>query len=124
MREANLTVPLIESDRGSNQFSLTVLMHNLFDKQDIEWLKSFKDYNLSDEEARTLIVIREMGRLPMPIIEQLMPWIPNSKWPFTTAARSRPFRAKGRREYYLLRSHSKVIDRGDGLIGSPYNSVI
>ncbi len=63
MREANLTVPLIESDRGSNQFSLAVLMHNLFDKQDIEWLKSFKDYNLLDEEARTLIVIREMGAI-------------------------------------------------------------
>ncbi|MCX6991509.1 MAG: putative DNA binding domain-containing protein [Chlamydiae bacterium] len=63
MREANLTVPLIESDQGSNQFSLTVLMHNLFDKQDIEWLKSFKDCNLIDEEARTLIVIREMGAI-------------------------------------------------------------
>ena len=63
MREANLTVPLIESDRESNQFSLTVLMHNLFDKQDVEWLKSFKDYNLLDEEARTLIVIREVGAI-------------------------------------------------------------
>ncbi len=61
MRGANLTVPLIESDRGTNQFTLTFLTHHLFDKQDIEWLKFFKDYNLSDEDARTLIVIREMG---------------------------------------------------------------
>lgn len=57
------TVPLIESDRGTNQFTLTFLTHHLFDKQDIEWLKSFKDYNLSNEEARMLIVIREMGAI-------------------------------------------------------------
>ncbi len=63
MREANLTVPLIESDRGSNQFTLTFLTHHLFDKQDIEWLGHFKDFNLSNEEARTLIVIREMGAI-------------------------------------------------------------
>lgn len=29
MREANLTVPLIETDRGSNQFTLTFLTHHL-----------------------------------------------------------------------------------------------
>ena len=63
MRGANLTVPLIESDRGTNQFTLTFLTHHLFDKQDIEWLKFFKDYNLSDEDARTLIVVREMGAI-------------------------------------------------------------
>jgi ATP-dependent DNA helicase RecG len=63
MRGANLTVPLIESDRGTNQFTLTFLTHHLFDKQDIEWLKFFKDYNLSDEDAHTLIVVREMGAI-------------------------------------------------------------
>ena len=63
MRGANLTVPLIETDRGTNQFTLTFLTHHLFDKQDIEWLSHFKDCHLSDEEARTLIVIREMGAI-------------------------------------------------------------
>ena len=63
MREANLTVPLIETDRGTNQFTLTFLTHHLFDKQDIEWLGHFKEFNLTNEEARTLIVIREMGAI-------------------------------------------------------------
>ncbi len=63
MQEANLTVPLIETDRGKNQFTLTFLTHHLFDKQDIEWLGHFKEFNLTNEEARTLIVIREMGAI-------------------------------------------------------------
>jgi ATP-dependent DNA helicase RecG len=63
MKKANLSVPLIESDRASNLFVLTLLPHHLFDQQDIEWLKSFKVHNLSDEEARTLIIIREKGSI-------------------------------------------------------------
>jgi ATP-dependent DNA helicase RecG len=63
MKKANLSVPLIESDRASNLFVLTLLPHHLFDNQDIQWLQSFKDHNLTDEEARTLIIIREKGSI-------------------------------------------------------------
>lgn len=63
MKKANLSVPLIESDRSSNLFVLTLLPHHLFDKEDIQWLQSFKQHNLTDEEARTLIVIREKGAI-------------------------------------------------------------
>jgi ATP-dependent DNA helicase RecG len=63
MKKANLSVPLIESDRASNLFVLTLLPHHLFDSQDIQWLQSFKDHHLNDEEARTLIIIREKGSI-------------------------------------------------------------
>jgi ATP-dependent DNA helicase RecG len=63
MRKANLSVPLIESDRSSNLFVLTLLPHHLFNSQDIQWLQSFKDHNLTDEEARTLIIVREKGSI-------------------------------------------------------------
>ena len=63
MKKVNLSVPLIESDRAGNLFVLTLLPHHLFDKKDLEWLSLFKEYNLSDEEARTLIIIREMGAI-------------------------------------------------------------
>ena len=63
MKKANLSVPLIESDRSSNLFVLTLLPHHLFNKQDIQWLQHFKQHNLTDEEARTLIVIREKGAI-------------------------------------------------------------
>ena len=63
MRKANLSVPLIESDRSSNLFILTLLPHHLFDRRDIQWLQSFKELNLTDEEARTLIILREKGAI-------------------------------------------------------------
>jgi len=63
MKKANLSVPLIESDRASNLFVLTLLPHHLFDSRDIQWLQSFKDHHLNDEEARTLIIIREKGSI-------------------------------------------------------------
>jgi ATP-dependent DNA helicase RecG len=63
MRKANLSVPLIASDRSSNLFVLTLLPHHLFDSQDVQWLQSFKDHHLTNEEARTLIVIREKGSI-------------------------------------------------------------
>jgi ATP-dependent DNA helicase RecG len=47
MRKANLSVPLIQSDRSSNQFVLTLLPHHLFDKRDIEW-----DLSLLDQKGR------------------------------------------------------------------------
>lgn len=63
MQQANLSVPLFESNRSSNTFVLTLLSHHLFGKSDIEWLKGLKDFNLSDENARALIVLREMGAI-------------------------------------------------------------
>ena len=61
MRKANLSVPLIESNRSANLFVLTLLSHHLFTKEHIKWLSQFKDLNLTDEEARTLMIIREKG---------------------------------------------------------------
>ena len=63
MREANLSVPFFESDRSANKFTLTLLTHHFFDEKDIQWLKNFKDLDLTDEEARTLIVVREIGAI-------------------------------------------------------------
>lgn len=63
MRKANLSIPLLESDRAKNSFVITLLTHHLFNQDDIKWLGKFKAYNLTDDEARTLIVIREMGAL-------------------------------------------------------------
>ena len=52
-----------KSDRTSNLFVLTLLPHHLFDSQDIQWLQSFKDHNLTNEEPRTFIIIRERGAI-------------------------------------------------------------
>jgi ATP-dependent DNA helicase RecG len=61
MKEANLSVPLFESDREGNKFVLTLLSHHFFNEKDLQWLKLFSNFNLSTEEARTLLMVREMG---------------------------------------------------------------
>jgi len=63
MKEANLSVPLFESDRAGNKFVLTLLCHHFFDEKDLQWLKLFSEFALSSEEARALLVVREMGAI-------------------------------------------------------------
>lgn len=61
MDTANLTSPLIVSDRKKDEFTLRLLVHHLLGEQDIKWLGRFKDCNLHSDEAKALIVLREMG---------------------------------------------------------------
>jgi len=63
MEQANLTHPLFESDRERDEFTVRLLVVHLLSEEDWEWLGQFKDCNLSDDEARALIVLREIGAL-------------------------------------------------------------
>lgn len=63
MNEANLSVPLFESDREGNKFVLTLLSHHFFNENDLQWLKLFSEFELSSEEARALLIVREMGAI-------------------------------------------------------------
>ena len=61
MEEAGLTPPLFESDRGRDTFVATYLFHHFLSPGDVRWLAHFKDMDLSNEEARALIFVREAG---------------------------------------------------------------
>jgi ATP-dependent DNA helicase RecG len=61
MRKANLTIPLFESSLEKDNFIVKLLVHHLFGPEDIEWLTQFKHCSLSNNEARALIVLREIG---------------------------------------------------------------
>jgi len=63
MDQANLTHPLFESDRERDEFTVRLLVLHLLGPEDWKWLGRFKDCNLSDDEARALIVLREIGAL-------------------------------------------------------------
>jgi len=63
MQEANLSVPLFESDRAGNKFILTLLSHHFFNEKDLQWLKLFSEFALTSEEARALLIVREMGAI-------------------------------------------------------------
>ena len=63
MATANLTAPFFESDRETDNFTATLLFHHLLNEGDVQWLAQFKDCNLADDEARALIVLREVGAM-------------------------------------------------------------
>jgi len=61
MLEANLSLPFFYSNRDQDKFQITLFSHNLFDEETVQWLSQFKEYNLTDEETKTLVVLREQG---------------------------------------------------------------
>lgn len=63
MADANLTDPLFESDHVRSEFAVRLLTHHLLGEEDWAWLSRFKAHNLSDDEARALVVLRELGAL-------------------------------------------------------------
>lgn len=63
MEQANLTQPLFESDRDRDEFTVRLLVMHLLSPADWEWLKQFRDCNLENDDARALIVVRELGAI-------------------------------------------------------------
>ncbi|MEQ1437998.1 ATP-binding protein [Fontimonas sp. SYSU GA230001] len=60
---AGLAPPLIESDRGQDQFVLRLFFHHFLGPADLAWLARFKTLHLSEADARALVVAREVGVL-------------------------------------------------------------
>lgn len=63
MEEAGLTPPLFESDRARDQFVARYFFHHFLGADDVAWLAQFKDAQLSGDEAKALIVVREAGAI-------------------------------------------------------------
>ncbi len=63
MAQAGLTPPLFESDRGNDQFVARYFFHHFLGADDLAWLAQFKDAQLSPDEAKALIVVREAGAI-------------------------------------------------------------
>lgn len=113
MEAAGLAPPLFESDRGQDQFVTQFLFHHFLGEDDIRWLARFKDLNLSDEEARALIVAREAGVIDNATFRAL-----NKVDPLTASAALRRLRDAG-----LLNQHGRgsatYYQPTDKLIGTP-----
>ncbi|WP_282756233.1 ATP-binding protein [Desulfuromonas thiophila] len=63
MIQHNLLPPTFESDRRPDQFVATFLFHHFLGSEDIVWLRSLTSEPLSDEEARALVFVREVGAI-------------------------------------------------------------
>ncbi len=61
--QAGLAPPLFESDRGQDLFVARFLFHHFLGEEDLRWLARFKELNLSDADARAIVVARENGAI-------------------------------------------------------------
>jgi ATP-dependent DNA helicase RecG len=63
LTQANLSPPTFESDRDKDTFVVTFLFHHFLSPEDIQWLGNFSDLELSEDEQRALIFVREVGAI-------------------------------------------------------------
>jgi ATP-dependent DNA helicase RecG len=63
MQAAHLVPPTFESSRENNEFVSRLLLHHFLDAHDLEWLKQFERYGLSDIQKQALIFVREVGAI-------------------------------------------------------------
>jgi ATP-dependent DNA helicase RecG len=63
MRKANLSLPEFKSDRDGNNFIATIYMHNLADAESLKWLTQFKEFNLTNNSTRILMLLHTQGTI-------------------------------------------------------------
>ena len=63
MTAQDLVPPTFESSRSPDQFVATFLFHHFLTEADLEWLGSLTTERLTDEEARALVFVREVGAI-------------------------------------------------------------
>lgn len=53
----------LQSDRTGNGFLAILLFHHFLSREDLDWLATFGDLNLSDDEMKALVSAREVGAI-------------------------------------------------------------
>ena len=71
MEGVSMMQPTFESDHENNRFTVRLLLHHLLNEKDLEWLKNFDSYNLTDNQKRILIFIRELGAVDNSLARQI-----------------------------------------------------
>jgi len=61
MESVSMMPPTFESDRENNKFTVRLLLHHLLNENDLEWLTKFDSFQLTDNQKRILIFVRELG---------------------------------------------------------------
>lgn len=59
----DLLPPTLESSRRPDQFVATFLFHHFLGPDDVVWLRRLTSETISDEEARALVFVRELGAI-------------------------------------------------------------
>lgn len=96
--------PTFESNHSADEFTTRLLLHHFLNEDDLRWLRHFQDYDLSDNQKKALIFLREVGAVDNLVFRQL-----NGCDPYRATAELRALRdsgvlkqqGKGRATYYV-----------------------
>jgi ATP-dependent DNA helicase RecG len=63
MAKSGLSAPTFDSNRDIDEFTAIFLLHHFLTESDWVWLGNFKGYDLSEDQTRALIFVREVGAI-------------------------------------------------------------
>lgn len=63
MANSGLSSPTFDSDRDNDEFRAIFLLHHFLNENDWEWLSHFKAMDLTEDQMRALIFMREVGAI-------------------------------------------------------------
>ncbi|KQN78393.1 ATP-binding protein [Devosia sp. Leaf64] len=63
LRSKGLSLPTFDSDRENDSFTAIFLFHHFLNEDDWEWLKHFRSLDLSEDQMRALVFVREVGAI-------------------------------------------------------------
>ena len=117
MKKAGLMPPTFESNRSANQFTARLLLHHLLDKETIQWLASYANYSLNNEQRLALVFVREVGAIDNITFRQLNSDINNQRASYDLhyMCTKGLLEQKGQsRSTYYIAGENFVNSRGDG----------
>lgn len=71
MAESGLASPTFQSNREQDEFEAAFLFHHFLDQNDVEWLGNFRGIDLSEDQMKALIFVREVGAISNAIYRSL-----------------------------------------------------
>lgn len=63
MEQSGLASPTFDSDRTLDEFTATFLFHHFLDEKDVAWLSNFKSLDLTQDQMKGMIFLREVGAI-------------------------------------------------------------
>jgi ATP-dependent DNA helicase RecG len=63
MQQRGLAAPTFESKRETDEFIATFLSHHFLDEKDLDWLSKFIVFDLTEEQMKALVFVREVGAI-------------------------------------------------------------
>ena len=59
LKEANLAPPSFNSDRQNDRFITQLLLHHLLGRDNLDWLRRFSKFDLTDAQRQALVIVKE-----------------------------------------------------------------